>query len=87
LRRLLAGRRGAVTAALVAGPLASSYAIGGQEVDGELLGTPLVMICCALTLLALRTRRLGFWLGVLASVVGLHRLRVPCRRGRRDQRR
>lgn len=67
---MVSGRRGAVAAALVAGTLASSYAIGGQEVDGELLGTPLVMVCCVLTLLALRVRRGGPWLGVLAGVAG-----------------
>jgi hypothetical protein len=67
---LVSGRRGAVTAALVAGTLASSYAIGGQEVDGELLGTPLVMVCCALTLLALHRPHGSPWLGALAGIAG-----------------
>jgi hypothetical protein len=73
---LVSGRRDAITAALVAGTLASSYAIGGQEVDGELLGAPLVMVCCALTLLALRRPGVWPWLGALAGVAGTSALLV-----------
>jgi 4-amino-4-deoxy-L-arabinose transferase-like glycosyltransferase len=73
---LLTSRRGAVMAALVAGTLASSYAIGGQEVDGELLGIPLVMVSCALTLLALRHPHSGLWLGALAGLSGTAALLV-----------
>lgn len=70
---VVSGRRGAVAGALVAGALASSYATGGQEVDGELLGAPLVMVCCASTLLATAClRRTGprVLLGALAGVAG-----------------
>jgi hypothetical protein len=73
---LLRGREGAITASLVAGTLASSYAIGGEEVDGELLGVPLVMLCCALTMLALRLPRFGLGVGALAGVTGTSALLV-----------
>jgi hypothetical protein len=73
---LLRGREGAITASLVAGALASSYALGGEEVDGELLGVPLVMLCCALTLLALRAPRFGFGIATLAGITGSSALLV-----------
>lgn len=50
-------RRGARWAALVAAALASTPLLGTQEVDGELLGAPLVMLSCALVLASVGTVR------------------------------
>lgn len=47
-------RRGARWAGLVAAALASTPLLGTQEVNGELLAAPLVMLSCAMTLAAVR---------------------------------
>jgi hypothetical protein len=54
--QLLGGARGARSAAVVAAALAATPILGTQEVDGELLAVPLVMLSCALTLTAARPR-------------------------------
>lgn len=51
---LVAGSRGAWSAALVAAALMSTPLLGTHEVDGELLAAPLVTTGCTLTLMALR---------------------------------
>lgn len=70
----VAGRRAAWWSSLVAAALVSSFALGGQEVDGELLAAPLVLAGCAATLWAVadgqsRSRRAA--LGFMAGVVGV----------------
>lgn len=70
---LLAGRRGATWAALVAAALASNPILGALEVNGELIGASLVLGSCALALDGVRRGegRLRWLLlltaGVLAS--------------------
>lgn len=71
---LVGGRRSARWAAVVAGALACSPALGATEVDGELLAAPLVTGCALLALLAvLRVGGLGrrFWLAAAAGVLGV----------------
>ena len=48
--------RGAFGAAVVAAALSSTPLLGGQEVDGELLAAPLVMLSCATALMVVRRR-------------------------------
>lgn len=68
---LVGGRRGAQWAAIVAGALASTPAMGAQEVDGELVAIPLVLTSCLFTLLAVhRVRRPSSQVGV-AALAGL----------------
>lgn len=71
---LLGGDRGARWAAVVSAALASTPLLGTQEANGELLGAPLVMLSCALTLAAMRPVRtpparvaLAFAAGVVAA--------------------
>jgi 4-amino-4-deoxy-L-arabinose transferase-like glycosyltransferase len=69
----VAGRRAAWWSSLVTAALVSSFALGGQEVDGELLAAPFVLAGCAATLWAVDERQtrvgrlvLGFLAGVAA---------------------
>jgi hypothetical protein len=52
---LLAGRRGAIWSAVTAAALASSPMLAAQEVNGELVAAPLVMVSCLAALKAVRT--------------------------------
>jgi 4-amino-4-deoxy-L-arabinose transferase-like glycosyltransferase len=76
--RELGGRRGAVSAAIVAAALASTPLVDAYEVDGELLAAPLVMATCACTLVALRRPdpRAQAWLAFAAGVTGVGALLV-----------
>jgi 4-amino-4-deoxy-L-arabinose transferase-like glycosyltransferase len=67
----LGGRRGARWSALVAGALASTPLLGGQEVNGELIAAPLVMASCALMLAALGRMRAPTVRAVCAFGAGL----------------
>ena len=67
---LLAGRRGAAWAAWAAAALAANPLLGTHEINAELVGVPLVMASCALTLDAVRGDRGGrllFAAGLLAG--------------------
>jgi len=68
----LAGRRGAVTAAVVTAALLADPAIGTREIDAETVGLPLTMLGAALVLAAwhgTRLRRL-LWAAGGAAAVG-----------------
>lgn len=56
---LLAERRGARLAALTAAALASTPILGTHEVDAELLGVPLILLCCTFALMTLRRCGVG----------------------------
>ena len=71
--QVVGGRRAAWWSSLVTAALVSSFALGGQEVDGELLAAPFVLAGCAATLWAVDERQtrvgrivLGFLAGVAA---------------------
>lgn len=51
---LVGGRRGAAWASLVSAALVSNPVLGTQEVNGELIGTPFVMLGAAMTVLVIR---------------------------------
>lgn len=67
--RQVAGARGAVAAALVAGALATTPLLNTQEADGEIFAAPLVMLSVALTLTAVR--RSGVRSSVAATAAGV----------------
>jgi hypothetical protein len=50
----LSGRRGAVTAAVVAAALLADPRLGTREIDAETVGLPLTLLACALLLAAMR---------------------------------
>ena len=54
---MLAGRRGAVTAALVSAALLTNPALGAREIDAETVGLPLTLVSVALVLAATRRKR------------------------------
>lgn len=67
-----AGRRAGLWSALTAGALSASTLIGAQELDGELLAIPFVMLSCALVLHAwYRTPRRQYVFVVAAGVVAV----------------
>jgi hypothetical protein len=77
--RELGGRRGAHWSAFAAAALASTPLLGTQEVDGELLAAPLVMLSCDLTLAAVRhpkARRVQLLRAFGAGVAGAMALLV-----------
>lgn len=68
----MAGRRAGLWSALTAGALSASTLIDAQELDGELLAIPFVMLSCALVLHAwYRTPRHQYVLVMAAGVVAV----------------
>lgn len=67
----LAGRRGAITAAVVAAALLSDPRLGTREIDAETVGLPLTMLSAALVLAALRRTTSARGRAVLLAAAGM----------------
>lgn len=65
--RVVAGRRGARWAAVVAGALAVTPAVGAQEANGEIFAVPWVMVAVWCTLAAVRRPRVHLAVGAGAA--------------------